>query len=973
MIFLELAYSGDDISNLLRIDIGRITHKTYNNILPSIYITRNLDFLNSSISSSSEMLQFRASGETRNIQCDNSYVTWTVPGTALQNKIKCNIVDLEKNLISVSFDFVYKGEDSPQKQQPSTSSFGDLAGTSLSNPSCESDKNATACKWEQKEEEEWFVFTQINVIDQELLLGNRAEQAPEPINDFCGEDSNSNSILEPFEFSECLRDGNNRLFCTHDNIDCTEVTADPICLFDGVFDSPNNRCKHPLISVTCPMSSPFVYDQGIEKCFRDPVCPDRGIFKSVTNTCNISLTNGDCPDGFFYSNQESSCIKNSVCLPGTVFNDTAKRCEGLPTDSCYLPYSQNGNLCQASVSCPSGSSYSTTLKRCVRAAVKNCPSGTTLVDNICQSTPTCPPGSTFSFANKRCESPPSGGGYTQCTILSHDEIWLTSPSTYQNTYPQDFYLSSESYSSYYGNPGGQLYFLWGTMPFYIDNSFFDNNCNLNTFLKNNSGTISISIMPGENKLVKHIGSGYAYIGDTGRQEKTFYHNKSESPISCSIGYLVGNICISNPTCPTNTTLNSNTGFCEKNPDSSCAEGFFYFASSDTCAKIPDCPMMIDGIAGAFNEATEKCEAIFSKNCPSGLSGNGTPPTLCFTEQVCPIGVYRLDSNSCAIYGSSFCPPGYPFNASTNECIKPLPDCPHPSKYDSNLKKCVDPTDPIYNCPETYSYNPTFKDCSTYPICEAGAYRPATKDCWDNEWACPYGGDRPCVPFQSKQQCSKFDCHDFSSSTPIGDPEGANDKEDDGEIDDSGDCLGQIYIYNGQDNRCRNGGVTLTGGSCCKEEDYAMGLLKCNPKEIALMKLRGNGVCHEVGEYCSKEINLMFGNVCVEKSKRYCCFNSKLARIIHQQGRPQIDGLDWGTPESPTCRGFTPEEFERLDFSKINLSEFYKDIEVKEMDHTVLQDTLTDSFNRKDQSQWKDPMEEGSKKVNELYNSVPLPE
>jgi len=68
---------------------------------------------------------------------------------------------------------------------------------------------------------------------------------------------------------------------------------------------------------------------------------------------------------------------------------------------------------------------------------------------------------------------------------------------------------------------------------------------------------------------------------------------------------------------------------------------------------------------------------------------------------------------------------------------------------------------------------------------------------------------------------------------------------------------------------------------------------------------------------------------VQKAKVYCCFNSKLARILHEKGRPQLDtfvssGM-WGSKDNPYCRGFTPDEFQALDFGKIDLSEYYGDI------------------------------------------------
>ncbi|ENU5879869.1 MULTISPECIES: hypothetical protein [Campylobacter] len=47
-------------------------------------------------------------------------------------------------------------------------------------------------------------------------------------------------------------------------------------------------------------------------------------------------------------------------------------------------------------------------------------------------------------------------------------------------------------------------------------------------------------------------------------------------------------------------------------------------------------------------------------------------------------------------------------------------------------------------------------------------------------------------------------------------------------------------------------------------------------------------------------------------------------MFNEQGRPQIK-RGWGSPKSPDYRGFTPEEFQKLDFSKIDLSEFIADI------------------------------------------------
>ncbi|NLS25057.1 hypothetical protein S2M10_00200 [Sphingomonas sp. S2M10] len=102
---------------------------------------------------------------------------------------------------------------------------------------------------------------------------------------------------------------------------------------------------------------------------------------------------------------------------------------------------------------------------------------------------------------------------------------------------------------------------------------------------------------------------------------------------------------------------------------------------------------------------------------------------------------------------------------------------------------------------------------------------------------------------------------------------------------------------------------------------------CDQQDMEVGMLRGSGMCHEVGSYCSSKIL----GICVQKARGHCCFNTKLGRIIQEQGRPQLksfNGLGWGTPKQPYCRGFTPEEFQALDFSKMDLSEYYSEIEAR---------------------------------------------
>lgn len=100
---------------------------------------------------------------------------------------------------------------------------------------------------------------------------------------------------------------------------------------------------------------------------------------------------------------------------------------------------------------------------------------------------------------------------------------------------------------------------------------------------------------------------------------------------------------------------------------------------------------------------------------------------------------------------------------------------------------------------------------------------------------------------------------------------------------------------------------------------------CDQLSMETALMNDSGYCHRVGTYCKKRIKFLG---CVQKAQSHCCFNSKLARIIHEQGRPQLKtGINnWGSPEAPLCRGFTPEEFQSVDFGKIDLSEYIDEIQ-----------------------------------------------
>jgi conjugal transfer mating pair stabilization protein TraN len=102
---------------------------------------------------------------------------------------------------------------------------------------------------------------------------------------------------------------------------------------------------------------------------------------------------------------------------------------------------------------------------------------------------------------------------------------------------------------------------------------------------------------------------------------------------------------------------------------------------------------------------------------------------------------------------------------------------------------------------------------------------------------------------------------------------------------------------------------------------------CDQRDIEAALLSESGYCVYLGKVCERKWPMVG---CVQRSKRFCCFNSKMARIVHEQGRPQLKAFGpsggWGSAKNPNCRGFTPEEFQQLDFSRIDLSEYFGEIQ-----------------------------------------------
>jgi conjugal transfer mating pair stabilization protein TraN len=129
------------------------------------------------------------------------------------------------------------------------------------------------------------------------------------------------------------------------------------------------------------------------------------------------------------------------------------------------------------------------------------------------------------------------------------------------------------------------------------------------------------------------------------------------------------------------------------------------------------------------------------------------------------------------------------------------------------------------------------------------------------------------------------------------------------------------IFTGKEHQCSK--HILSFKDCCgsgKGWGKSLGLGGCDDTEKILQKKRQARLCHYVGTYCAEK---RLG-VCIKKKSSFCCFGSKLLKAFHEQGRRQIN-LGWGAPKHPLCRGFTIKEIQRIDFSKLDLSEVFEDL------------------------------------------------
>ena len=149
----------------------------------------------------------------------------------------------------------------------------------------------------------------------------------------------------------------------------------------------------------------------------------------------------------------------------------------------------------------------------------------------------------------------------------------------------------------------------------------------------------------------------------------------------------------------------------------------------------------------------------------------------------------------------------------------------------------------------------------------------------------------------------------------------------GPIDCTDTSGGEVTIFKGKRYRCD---LNLAGfiQNCCRKKGLFSGACPASTKELRARRDDARA-CHYVGIHKKKVLGIT-----LKKRKVYCCFNSKMARVVHEQARGQLiekglwEGAEnggWGRAKNPFCGGMSAEQLQEIDFDAVDFSEIYADL------------------------------------------------
>jgi conjugal transfer mating pair stabilization protein TraN len=750
------------------------------------------------------------------------------------------------------------------------------------------------------------------------------------------------------------------------------------CPDNGVLNGISDRCEK-IPAAVCPIGYTYDTSQGI--CAMPPAC-QAGAYVPTRDRCEFAWT-PRCPSGWVYDSSANTCGRAPVCSSGS-YNTAFNLCVKPSLTGCPSGYAHNPSRgrCEMSPQCARGT-FDPSTDRCMwtstgsyaATATYSCPNGGTLSGTTCHTTSTYAAtatttgGVSYSVSLHRLGSilgsscvcntglgldPAGSGGMCSCGVVGYMAPAFFAGAVSLHKVGSRIGTSCMCTTAVGVDPGGGSGCSCGVVG-YVASGSFSGAVPVHTV----GSSIGSSCVCVSDIGVEPYSGGGCSCGIVGYMAPSSGSFGGTATYSCNTGdSLSGTTCthtgsysatvtytcpsggtLSGATCQVTTTNQVNpscpggsfdavTDLCFASIGKGCDDGFSYDAGSDQCVKSPDCG------AGVLNVSADRCELTVTRDCGAfALDGaNG----ICYSQPVCDRGAYDPARNLCVATLTRDCGANYTLDAGSGMCRTAPPCPPDPGfplsptiAYSDAMNACV--SDPVHSCPASSGYaylGPPVGKCEVIPVCVKGAYDPAKDSCLTGDLICPYGDFR-CMRNGDRSRCSPFTCGDTEEEQAD-----MSSYQDNGERDPAtGQCTGQLYIFNGKPGECKEPGVSTTWFQCCSTDESGFLFIEkvCGTGDKLTASAMKAKRTHFVGTYCKKKFPLIG---CVQSAQVHCVFQSKLGRIVQEQGRMQLknfqggSGPDWGTAEKPNCRGFTPEEFQFLDFAKMDLSEFFADIKAK---------------------------------------------
>ena len=735
-------------------------------------------------------------------------------------------------------------------------------------------------------------------------------------------------------------------------------------------------CQAAAIPV-CPVGGSVVGND----CLSTPTCPSDTVLSTDHRYCQIP-PQFNCPAGTSYDASASACLSAPYCSTGQ-YLATADACSSPATTVCPsgLSLSTDGRYCQSAPSCPDGYHYQATTDRCERSVTPTSQSGLG-----CKATsfPCISGAASCCSVNISCPGGSSGPVRIDASYccLGSASLTLTSASDFLTRRE----LSSGGYAlsavqctadgtctSYFMD---RLCFNGYPLTGWIPSGSFSmavtsTSCPSGSTLQSDGSCLAVT-PPSCSQGSFDAASDRCLTLPSYQCASGSYAPSSNScltPALCTSGSLdpVRDQCLAprTPSCPTGLSYSSSRAVCSV--DSSCPGGSFDEQTglcrqpvqlSCTAGSLVDndCrtnPTCLTGGSLVTTAQTSSCQATVVQHCPAGM---------------------LLEGSRCTV--ASSCPAGYTVDPERGLCSQGLTNCPF-----GDSSPCLIPpggTTPV--CSANHCFNPNSTSGESETIVSS---LPDDQGARASDGSCQgvlslfSGGGSRCRP-PGLQVGMLNDCCD--AGTPPGATgtstgaivTGVRTAWEIGQVSyygsavangsasiigvsGSGSAISSVTILTESSTVTIQGaaasgvvgaatsGVSGSAAVSAGLESYTAALANplalsitgttlvatrvlygsgCDAQDLQTALLKASGSCHLVGSYCAKKLPLAG---CIQKAYGYCCFNSRLARIIHEQGRSQLPGFNpqapFGSPTTPDCRGLTPEEFQALDFGTIDLSEY----------------------------------------------------